>query len=844
MISREKNICAALRALPFVALLFGSAALADDGRLRFVSGTGVDQGDCLNKFRPCRSLDYVITRAGKADIIRVSEGSYIVDDARSLQRLLAVTGRIEGGFRKISGYSEQTARKDTMLIGVPPEFRERFEQAGFSVIVDRKGIAQDEQQKMRRLTKQILATEKSHTAAPCVSNTSQGYPCQSVGLLSHLSLQDLQSTSLRGNDVWGFTDLNTGREYVFMGLERGVAILDITNPEAPEKIAVVTGSPTTWRDIKVYQRYDSSEKRWRAYAYVTADNVSDFLMVLDLSDLPNGIERVNFNSDFTAAHNAYLVNADYTFGLATTPEGPQLGIAGGRENGGDYRLYALDQPRSPVRSTESTSGYAHDLASFAVGDARKSTQCAVGQSSPFCQVMSDFNENSVDVWDVTNPLSPQLLSSTSYPNASYVHSGWWTEDGQYLLVHDELDEINLGLNTTVRIFDMANLRAPAFASTWVGPTRATDHNGFVKGNRYYISNYSEGLTVLDITNPTSPQRIGYFDTYPSTSDNGFVGAWGVYPFYPSGTIAVGDINTGLYLLRNETLDSPAGSFAFVSTSHSGLEGGAVTLRVARSGGTAGTVSVGLQVLHASTSSEDFTLSTDRLSWAAGDAENKTITLTLNTDAAAEDLELALIQLKAPQGGATVSGADTARVGIADVGSTSRLRLLDSSISVDQARGKAVIAVNRQASSDGEARVTYRTLPNASYAGFSSSQAELTWGDGDTTPREISIALETTALSAGQSGTFQVELTNSLGASLETESGGNASGLIADITVRNTTAAPAPQPQPQPQPQPPSSGNGGGGGGGGSAHLGLLGLLALLVPLSIYRLRKRTAPSAI
>ena len=36
--------------------------------------------------------------------------------------------------------------------------------------------------------------------------------------------------------------------------------------------------------------------------------------------------------------------------------------------------------------------------------------------------MSDFNENTVDTWDVTNPQVPQLLSSVTYPNASYVHS--------------------------------------------------------------------------------------------------------------------------------------------------------------------------------------------------------------------------------------------------------------------------------------------------------------------------------------------------------------------------------------------------------------------------------------
>ena len=108
--------------------------------------------------------------------------------------------------------------------------------------------------------------------------------------------------------------------------------------------------------------------------------------------------------------------------------------------------------------------------------------------------------------------------SQPYPNARYTHSGWWTEDGRYLFVHDELDERDFNLNTTVRVFDMANLRAPVLAGSWVGPTRAIDHNGYVRGNRYYFSNYSEGLTVLDITNPATPTRVGFFDTFPATAE--------------------------------------------------------------------------------------------------------------------------------------------------------------------------------------------------------------------------------------------------------------------------------------------------------------------------------------
>ena len=41
-----------------------------------MSGSGRDQGDCLNRFRPCRTLSYAISQAGKGDSIQVAEGSY------------------------------------------------------------------------------------------------------------------------------------------------------------------------------------------------------------------------------------------------------------------------------------------------------------------------------------------------------------------------------------------------------------------------------------------------------------------------------------------------------------------------------------------------------------------------------------------------------------------------------------------------------------------------------------------------------------------------------------------------------------------------------------------------
>ena len=43
-------------------------------------------------------------------------------------------------------------------------------------------------------------------------------------------------------------------------------------------------------------------------------------------------------------------------------------------------------------------------------------------------------------------------------------------------------------------------------------------------------------------------EVGFFDTYPTSNGRSFNGAWSVYPFFASGTVAVNGSN-GLFLLR-------------------------------------------------------------------------------------------------------------------------------------------------------------------------------------------------------------------------------------------------------------------------------------------------------
>jgi choice-of-anchor B domain-containing protein len=165
----------------------------------------------------------------------------------------------------------------------------------------------------------------------------------------------------------------------------------------------------------------------------------------------------------------------------------------------------------------------------------------------------------------------------------YVHSGWWSEDKQYVFVHDELDEREFSLNTTLNIFDISNLRSPQLVATWRGPTRATDHNGFVRGNKYYMSNYERGVTVLDISDPTAPDEAGFFDTFGASNNASFNGVWGVYPYLPSGNILASDIQGGLYILSDDTLGAQDDAVGFAATTLLVEEGESVRLEVAKQG---------------------------------------------------------------------------------------------------------------------------------------------------------------------------------------------------------------------------------------------------------------------
>jgi hypothetical protein len=70
---------------------------------------------------------------------------------------------------------------------------------------------------------------------------------------------------------------------------------------------------------------------------------------------------------------------------------------------------------------------------------------------------------------------------------------------------------------------------------------------FVIGRTAHIAHYSDGFHMVDVSNPAAPKRLARYDT--STSNSGFNGDWGAYPFQDSGVIYASDRANGLFCLQ-------------------------------------------------------------------------------------------------------------------------------------------------------------------------------------------------------------------------------------------------------------------------------------------------------
>lgn len=296
-----------------------------------------------------------------------------------------------------------------------------------------------------------------------------------------------------------------GREYAVLGTDTGTSIVNVTNPLAPYEVGFIPGLSSWWREMKQY----------RQWLYVSTEAVGGGIQIIRMTDPEH---PVLVNTYATAFNREHTVTVDTTRALlilnGTRASNTMTGM----------HIMSLADPENPVDLWSYGDDYVHD--SWMRGT----------RLHAFC-----ISSNTVRIFDTTDPSAPVQQVSWTYPGAKS-HSGEASKDGRYLFVCDEINY------STLKVFDLQDLQAhPQLYETTVNPLSIV-HNVHVKQDTAFVSWYTEGVRLFDITDPTLPAQFGWYDTYPSYS-GGFHGVWEVACGFPSGTFIASDIESGLWIFR-------------------------------------------------------------------------------------------------------------------------------------------------------------------------------------------------------------------------------------------------------------------------------------------------------
>jgi len=380
----------------------------------------------------------------------------------------------------------------------------------------------------------------------CEDGTAGEFSCSDVDLLSFVPLQELGAGPASiANDIWGWTDPATGREYVLLGKSDGTAFVDITDPSNPVYLGELPlhegAQENLWRDVKTYADH----------AFIVADGagahgvqVFDLTQLREVTSAPETFSETAHYDGVFSSHNI-VINEDTGFAYA-------VGNSGGGPCGGGLHMIDVRDPRSPTfagcYSDASIGGFA------GVGYTHDA-QCVLydGPDERYSgrEICFHASISALAISDVTDKENPVAVAHADYPGVVAAHQGWLTEDKRYFFMGDELDEESGTVeNTRTLVWDVAELDDPVLVREYYADTKAIDHNMYVRGDLLYQSNLMSGLRILDISDPENPVEVAFFDTVPYDDDvTAFGGSWSNYPFFPSGVIAVSSWNEGLFILK-------------------------------------------------------------------------------------------------------------------------------------------------------------------------------------------------------------------------------------------------------------------------------------------------------
>ncbi|HYU50879.1 MAG TPA: hypothetical protein VEO91_13230 [Candidatus Limnocylindria bacterium] len=395
---------------------------------------------------------------------------------------------------------------------------------------------------------------------------------------------------------WGFTDWATGNtRFCPAEPNNGVAVVDVRDPSNPamagrlqnpagtsaEDVVVYTAEfgPFTGHDIAAAgiqvcggSRYDTSFKRGLILWDVTDPTAPVSLGFLDTGCCTRGLHEFEVEN---------RVDLGKTFAYASVPtsEYPDPESPSGRRDRlgrGDFRLIDISDPAHPVEV--SNWGVIHDGVTPAAGQGCDPDGIYGHSAEPSADgklaFLSWWDSGFIAV-DVSDPASPVFKGRTVYPSnadgdghsASYddARSILFTADEDFCKASGAGIEKGFGY---LRAYDYSNLSAPQQIGDYRTPNSlgtndqgAGDyviHNPLLVGTDVYASWYTDGVRVIEASDPRALHEVAYF--VPPAGQNPVKPAqrsvltnttqvWGVAVDEATGLIYASDMNTGLWILR-------------------------------------------------------------------------------------------------------------------------------------------------------------------------------------------------------------------------------------------------------------------------------------------------------
>jgi len=414
-----------------------------------------------------------------------------------------------------------------------------FERQGTQLIVDRdpanpgtydddalfsRGLYQDRNGEPFLIAKRVINHKSDGTARAdrAVCDMEQCTVCTAVlirathnaeeGDGDHITL----AGQLHGND-WGpgyIFNVRVAGTLAYLIAQDGLHIIETADPAHPVELAHWKRSePGYSNDLKIVE---ANGKRY----VIIADYPSDVVDVTDTSNVhPVAQIPVEAHTLFTETRNGktYVYFGAYD---GTTP------------------AFDVTNPEAPMRlgTYDAQASMVHDL--------------MIDNGIAYLNAW----EEGLHVVDFTNPSQPHKIAAWKTTPTKTSHSSWaMTAGGRKIALHGEEA---YGAHLDVVDVDPASPQFMTSIGTFKTRDYVSIHNVMQVGGRAYMSYYQDGIRVLDMSDPTKPKQLGYYNTWDPqadyTSSGFFESAVGIDVDPARKLIFVADSPRGLIILRDAT----------------------------------------------------------------------------------------------------------------------------------------------------------------------------------------------------------------------------------------------------------------------------------------------------